>query len=328
MFGIAESHDGLSRKLVAFLKIGKDYDLDDLARLLGRERTSISGQGVITNARGDAQLLMVTLEKDKYATPGYIDHRSGSTLFWTGQNNLKTVENNLKKGTHDTFVFIQDKRRSPYIYFGRAVPVRSQIIWEKGTPSHIVFELVEYADIQNAEVKPAASDEEIRNTPTEKYAAATKTEASVVAKVRTVQSIYRDNVLSFWEHKCAVTGVDETSWLIASHIKPWRESSNEERTDPHNSLLLTPDYDKLFDRGVISFSPDTGKIILPEQQSRKMWTNLSKLHIDESVTLRDVPDGVDEYLAYHNKYVYNFTPSDSRTSDEEFVEELIVRGLA
>ena len=50
----------------------------------------------------------------------------------------------------------------------------------------------------------------------------------------------------------------------SSHIKPWRESSSQVRIDPNNSLLLSPNYDKLFDRVVISFNPDNGKIILPE----------------------------------------------------------------
>ena len=46
----------------------------------------------------------------------------------------------------------------------------------------------------------------------------------------------------------------------ASHIQPWRDSSNEERLDPNNGILLTPTYDHLFDKHLITFTDD-GKII-------------------------------------------------------------------
>ena len=52
---------------------------------------------------------------------------------------------------------------------------------------------------------------------------------------------------------CALTGLAIPEMLIASHIKPWRESSNEERLDPMNGLLLAAHADKLFDRFLMSF---------------------------------------------------------------------------
>jgi putative restriction endonuclease len=49
--------------------------------------------------------------------------------------------------------------------------------------------------------------------------------------------------------------------LVASHCKPWRDSSNEERINGENGLLLTPTIDHLFDRGFIGFE-DNGTLIL------------------------------------------------------------------
>lgn len=49
--------------------------------------------------------------------------------------------------------------------------------------------------------------------------------------------------------------------LVASHCKPWRDSSNEERLDGENGLLLTPSTDHLFDRGCIGFE-DSGRLII------------------------------------------------------------------
>ena len=49
------------------------------------------------------------------------------------------------------------------------------------------------------------------------------------------------------------------SHLLASHCKPWRDASNEERLDGENGLLLTPSIDHLFGRGFIAFE-DTGAL--------------------------------------------------------------------
>jgi len=51
------------------------------------------------------------------------------------------------------------------------------------------------------------------------------------------------------------------SYLLASHCKPWRDSSNEERLNGENGLLLTPSIDLLFDRGFIGFE-DSGNLII------------------------------------------------------------------
>ena len=325
MRGIAEDRDGLSRKLVSALRIGEEYSLDDFARLLGQERNAVTRKGVLTKKGSDAQILLITLEKDQYSTPGYVDHLEGTTLFWTGQNSIKSVEKNLLNGTHDTFIFLQERRKTPYVYYGRAVHTRVLLSWEPGKPSHVVFELVEYAEAHAAKRVEAGILQE--REPAYGLIAAGPTDRQLLTKVRTAQTEYRKGVLSLWDGRCAVTQVDDQGWLIASHIKPWREADDRERVVPHNSLLLTPNYDKLFDRGVISFAPDTGKIILPEIQTQQMWNNLTRLHIDDTVHLRCVPDGVGKYLRYHNNYIYGFSPNDKLSSDD-FLEEIVVKGLA
>jgi putative restriction endonuclease len=51
--------------------------------------------------------------------------------------------------------------------------------------------------------------------------------------------------------------------FFASHIKPWCESTNEERLNGENGLLLTPSIDHLFDRGFISFE-DNGELLISD----------------------------------------------------------------
>ena len=71
MNGLAEKQDGLARKLVSILKIGNAYTLEEMASILNQKPNAVSRKGVLTSDGSDAQILLVTLEKDKYSTPGY-----------------------------------------------------------------------------------------------------------------------------------------------------------------------------------------------------------------------------------------------------------------
>jgi len=71
----------------------------------------------------------------------------------------------------------------------------------------------------------------------------TTTEKTALIKSRIGQGIFRDRVQLHWTC-CAVTGFSDTSLLIASHIVPWKQSTNSERLDPWNGLLLSPNLDK------------------------------------------------------------------------------------
>ncbi|MBV7478245.1 HNH endonuclease [Pseudomonas sp. PDM31] len=89
------------------------------------------------------------------------------------------------------------------------------------------------------------------------------TEKQQLVRSRIGQGIFRMRVAN-QERKCRLTGVDNLAFLIASHIKPWRHSDNDERLNGSNGLLLSPHVDKLFDRGWISFSDD-GHLLIAEQ---------------------------------------------------------------
>jgi hypothetical protein len=91
-------------------------------------------------------------------------------------------------------------------------------------------------------------------------AAIPETERVALLKARVGQGRFKENVSRF-ETQCRITRVSNPVHLIASHIKPWRESSNEERLAAGNGLLLTPSIDHLFDRGFISFE-DSGETLI------------------------------------------------------------------
>lgn len=89
-----------------------------------------------------------------------------------------------------------------------------------------------------------------------------ETERQALIKSRLGQGRFKANV-SRYERSCRITSVSNPVHLVASHIKPWRESNNEERLAGGNGLLLTPSIDHLFDRGFISFDDSGDTLISP-----------------------------------------------------------------
>ncbi|MFZ0739770.1 MAG: HNH endonuclease signature motif containing protein [Candidatus Acidiferrales bacterium] len=87
-----------------------------------------------------------------------------------------------------------------------------------------------------------------------------ETERIAIIRARNGQGLFKERVSKI-ECRCRITGVDNPVHLVASHCKPWRDSTNEERLNGENGLLLTPSIDHLFDRGFIGFEDD-GKLII------------------------------------------------------------------
>ena len=102
-----------------------------------------------------------------------------------------------------------------------------------------------------------------------------------------------------WEG-CAVTEVKLPSVLRASHIKPWRFSDNSERLDPYNGLLLLPQYDQLFDRGLISFDDDGDLLRSPALKH----LDPAKLGIRLDDKLRKIAGEHIGFLQYHRREVF------------------------
>jgi hypothetical protein len=128
------------------------------------------------------------------------------------------------------------------------------------------------------------------------------TEKIIKQKVRIGQSSFRNDLLKSLK-KCPITQIDEKRLLIASHIKPWIHSNNEERLNPNNGFLLSPLYDKLFDKGIglITFTPDK-EILISKKLSIE---NRARLNVNNMDYIADLPiDGREEFLEYHKKYIF------------------------
>ena len=85
-------------------------------------------------------------------------------------------------------------------------------------------------------------------------------------KIRIGQSQFRLLVLSNFQSKCCLSGITEESLLVASHIIPWSHDKTK-RSDPANGLCLFIEFDKYFDRGLISLSDDLSVIVTDRYSS-------------------------------------------------------------
>ena len=125
-----------------------------------------------------------------------------------------------------------------------------------------------------------------------------KKEKERLIKARVGQGAYREKLLEECPF-CPFTLVNDERLLIASHIKPWVKSDDKEKIDPKNGFMFTPTYDKLFDRGFITFADDKSLIVSPwlspmNQRRLSIYTGklIDKLNLDEKRK---------EYLKYHRE---------------------------
>lgn len=70
-------------------------------------------------------------------------------------------------------------------------------------------------------------------------------------------------VLDGYGSKCCVTGIEEASLLIGSHIVPWAEDVAQ-RLNPRNGLCLNALHDRAFDVGLMTVSDDLRVRVSPK----------------------------------------------------------------
>lgn len=124
--------------------------------------------------------------------------------------------------------------------------------------------------------------------------------------VRENQDFFRRAILSAYESRCCVTGIDLAALLNASHIKPWAAADKTERLNPQNGLCLNALHDRAFDRGLITLSDDY--VILVSSQVRHTANDgVHKLLLDYAgrkirLPSRFVPRA--DFLAWHRDNVF------------------------
>ncbi|NOT05833.1 MAG: hypothetical protein HOP27_14660 [Anaerolineales bacterium] len=272
------------------LEFGQSYDRPFLAKLWGYQSFHAISKGVVTPANTKYIVLFVTKDK-QLALTQYNDYIDGNMLFWEGEekhsSDKRVVEAN--KNQDETRLFYRETHHSPFVYFGRISLTDFQL--RENAPSEFVFRI----EMLSSEID---AFKEVREHAGE-YKALDKTEQEQIVVSRLGQGNFRRNVIRLWG-SCSVTGLQSVTLLRASHIKPWKDSNNQERLNPFNGLLLIPDYDFLFDRGYITFK-NNGSVLISQKLSpfaRKIFD------VDDALQLRNVFPENKEYLDFHRSEVF------------------------
>ncbi len=123
----------------------------------------------------------------------------------------------------------------------------------------------------------------------------TDIETRVLARIG--QGQFRLDVMKNYP-KCPITGIKMPELLRASHIKPWRECSDEERLDPYNGIMFAPHIDALFDQGFISFT-DEGDMLVKDEPRVRETIQVMCVPIDIKIKIHE---RAREYLAWHREW--------------------------
>lgn len=141
----------------------------------------------------------------------------------------------------------------------------------------------------------------------EKYSIPLGSETYINVKHRVNQEFFRESVLTSYQKSCCITGLSNTELLVASHIKPWKVSTNIEKTNPRNGLCLNALHDKAFDRGFITIS-DNYRIIVSDEIKDvcdgKTVEQYFKIFNGQHINLPEKFLPEKTFIQYHNNCVY------------------------
>ncbi|HEU5072002.1 MAG TPA: HNH endonuclease [Verrucomicrobiae bacterium] len=86
------------------------------------------------------------------------------------------------------------------------------------------------------------------------------TEMQATVKVRRGQQFFRQAVLTAYDVRCCISGINVPRLLVASHIKPWGRFPAD-RLNPRNGLCLSTLHDAAFDAGLITLDDKLGVVL-------------------------------------------------------------------
>jgi len=120
-------------------------------------------------------------------------------------------------------------------------------------------------------------------------------------KTRVNQNVFRQIILNTYSGRCAVSGINISELLNASHIIPWSKNEKE-RLNPENGICLSKLYDAAFDRGLIGIRPDYSIILSTKIKERNNEIFYDRYFLSISGTQIGLPERYKprkEFLEFH-----------------------------
>ena len=276
------------------LELGQEYKRTELHKFFGGQT-----QGGISTPSNSNYVFIIAYKKSGKDF-GYEDgwDVERNFYFYTGEgqvNDMQMIRGNKAIKDHkenDKKILLFQETKETYI------KLEAELIF-------IDFEYIQTIDregnnrraiqfrLQSIDSKLTPKSTNKTKDHQEIYIPPNETERKGLVTTRVGQGKYRRDLIQKFEGKCAVTKTNIIEILIASHIVPWRESNDKERTDKDNGILLSPLYDALFDKHLISFQED-GKILISKSITDKRLIAL----IDKNASI-DISEGMKKYLQRH-----------------------------
>lgn len=130
-----------------------------------------------------------------------------------------------------------------------------------------------------------------------------------MTKQRKGQAYFRHMILANYGGRCALTGIDIPQLLLASHIIPWSDKSHKkDRLNPCNGICLSALYDKAFDKGLITISPDDYTVrlssVLREYETKDYYDRHFGCISGRKITMPIEHQPNRDFLAYHRDHVF------------------------
>lgn len=305
---------------INILNVGSKYSKKDLALLLSQPNIEKVREGVTTCTNSNSYLLFVDLDKEGKENRFHFDDFFEEDFFhWDSQttqtiNSPKIQEVVNARLTPHLFVRVKQKEKSktlPFIYCGRLKFISHEENTSK--PVHIIYQNIDFDDFtKNQDLleiyrwKPTVAGMTskskvvkkgiISKERIQKYKKPNETERQGLVISRVGQGFYRQQIIEKWGGQCAISGIDILSILISSHIVPWAESNDQERLDVENGILLSPVYDALFDKHLISFD-NNGKLLVSAKISLE---NATRLGLLKEIKI-NLSEGMLKYLSRHRE---------------------------
>ncbi|MFZ7132471.1 MAG: HNH endonuclease [Eubacteriales bacterium] len=206
--------------------------------------------------------------------------RTNPMTYWNGGNSNSLAKFNGKEFWININIQPEDFQ---YVYYMTRQLCIKRIEKETGIPFDVKINLHEEYIYQQNEVEKEMVAE---------------TERESIIMTRIGQGKFRNRLFERYD-RCVLCGIQHKELLIASHIKPWKDSNKNEKLDVNNGLILCPNHDRLFDRGFITIKDD-GEIIT----SQRIERDISKLNVNNSI-LVDLSRENKGYLEWHREKVFH-----------------------
>ena len=124
-------------------------------------------------------------------------------------------------------------------------------------------------------------------------------ESKAKAKMRKYEAKFADKLAPLWSNTCAVCDIQLEPMLCSTYAKPWKDSTDDERIDPFNGLLLCCNHSALYKEGYIAFD-GTGKIHIAPELSPNDYGQYG-IHIKVRITRQ--PEHK-PYIKWHKKHIF------------------------